>query len=463
MQHRHRIGFFAAAALIGSVVSVAVGSGFGPVPAVHAAGLGAGGEYHPLTPKRIFDTRTVGVNGATGSISSSSTGGSVAIHVLGQGGVPSGASDVLAVAMSITVVSPTVGGYLQAYPTGSNAGTSSVLNFDAGQTVPNLTVLTIGTSGEVTVNLVTPTKGKADVLIDVFGWFSTSTYATSGARLIPVGPARLYDSRDTAFAGAGQPMGQASTLTIPIRGADALYPTLTDVVPNSTDVVGVVLNITGINNLAGSTNTFMSALPETPTSAPTTSNLNLAPGQVKANLVIVPVTNADGAIRIYNNAGRTDVAVDVVGYMKANQDPSTRLGRVIPLSSPFRVFDTRDPAFGGSQLGPGQAESWSFTQFMSSVMLNGQPVGSQVALLGNLTGTGLTRVFPTKPAATYLTLYPSDAPSRPQSSNINVTEGVNVPNMIVVKVGADGQIKAYNNDGYLHYLLDVSAVVLSDS
>jgi hypothetical protein len=83
--------------------------------------------------------------------------------------------------------------------------------------------------------------------------------------------------------------------------------------------------------------------------------------------------------------------------------------------------------------------------------------------LGNLTGTGLTRVFPTKPAATYLTLYPSDAPSRPQSSNINVTEGVNVPNMIVVKVGADGQIKAYNNDGYLHYLLDVSAVVLSDS
>ncbi len=464
MHLRRRFGPVAAVALLASVMTVSLAATVGTTAVVQAAtGLGAGGEYHPLTPTRIFDTRTPGIPAGTpGPITTSSTGGSVDIHVLGQGGIPTASSDVLAVAVSITVVSPTAKGYLQVYPSGATAGTSSVLNFQVGQTVPNLTVLTVGAGGNVTAKLVTTTAGTADVLVDVFGWFSTSSFATSGARLIPVSPARLYDSRDTVFAGAGQPLGQATTITIPIRGADAQYPTITDIVPNSGDVVGVVLNVTGINNLATSSNTFISVLPETPKAAVTTSNLNLAPGQVKANLVIVPVTNADGAIRVYNNAGKTDVAVDVVGYMKANADPATKLGRVIPLSSPFRVFDTRDSKFGSVPLGPGQAESWSFTKFSDSVMLNGQAVGSQIALLGNLTGTGLTRASPTQPVATYFTLYASDAPSRPLSSNINVTEGVDVPNMAVVKLGADGQIKAYNNAGYVDYLFDVSAVVLQD-
>lgn len=460
MRERRTVGLVAAA-LLASVLAVSVGAGTGPVPAALAAGLGAGGEYHPLTPTRIYDTRAPGINSPVGPIATSPTGGTADVTILGQGGIPSGAADVLAVAVSITVVSPTKEGYLQVYPAGSTPGISSVVNYAAGQTVPNLTVLTIGAGGKITVKLVTPSNGTADVLIDVFGWFSTSDFATAGARLIPVAPGRIYDSRDAAFNPTAAPLGQATTVKVGIRGADALNPNVTDIVPNNANVVGVVLNVTGINDQAGSSNTFVSVLPEDPSGQPSTSNLNLTPGQVKANLVIVPVTNADGKVRLYNNSGKTHLAVDVVGYMLANQDPATRLGRVVPLTAPFRAFDTRDSTFGNVQLGPGQAEAWSFKQFVSSVTLDGLTVGNQIALIGNITGTGLTRYAPTVPVATYFTLYP-DGVTRPNSSNINVTEGVNIPNMAVVKLGPESVIKAYNNAGYIHYIFDISAVVLDN-
>jgi len=460
MRERRKVGMVVGA-LIASVLAFSSGPGGGSAPVAYAAGLGAGGEYHPLTPARIYDTRPPGINSPVGPIATSPSGGTADVAILGQGGVPASATDVLAVAVSITVVSPTKEGYLQVYPTGSTPGISSVVNYAAGQTVPNLTVLTIGSGGKITVKLVTPTNGTADVLIDVFGWFSTSGFATSGARLIPVAPGRIYDSRDPAFNPTTAPLGQGTTVKLGIRGADALNPNVSDVVPNSPNVVGVVLNVTGINDQPGSSNTFVTVAPEDPSGPPPTSNLNLTPGQVKANLVIVPVTNNDGKVRLYNNSGSTHLAVDVVGYMLANQDPATRLGRVVPLTAPFRAFDTRESTFGSVQLGPGQAEAWSFKQFAASVTLDGAAVGNQIALIGNITGTGLTRFTPTQPVATYFTLYPDGVP-RPNASNINVTEGVNVPNMAVVKLGTESVIKAYNNAGYIHYIFDISAVVLDN-
>ena len=44
-----------------------------------------------------------------------------------------------------------------------------------------------------------------------------------------------------------------------------------------------------------------------------TSNLNLATGQVRPNLVVVRL-NASGEVTIYNNSGTVDVLADVVGY-----------------------------------------------------------------------------------------------------------------------------------------------------
>jgi hypothetical protein len=80
-------------------------------------GLGSGGEYHPLTPTRIFETRGAGVNNAApGARPTSAAGSAFNVDVLGQGGVPAevaGANrDVLAVVINVTVIDPTAAGYL---------------------------------------------------------------------------------------------------------------------------------------------------------------------------------------------------------------------------------------------------------------------------------------------------------------------------------------------------------------
>jgi hypothetical protein len=305
------------------------------------------------------------------------------------------------------------------------------------------------------------------VLIDVFGWFSTNAHPESGARLVPAGPGRLYDSRPL-----GDPLGPRETLRLPIRGADAVNPTVRDIVPDDPNVIGVVVNVTGVNARPASTTTHVSVVPELPAGGgdPRTSNLNLRPGQVKANLVLVPI-GADGAIRIVNRAGETDVVVDVVGYLVRGRPVDTRAGRVVPLTAPLRVLDTRRPEWGAAPLGAARAEDWSFAAFAADVKVGGVALGRQSAAIGNLTATGLQRPpgwF--GPIATHLTVYPTPAGggagAPPQASNVNLAEGESVPNLALLRYGGDAadpyQIRVFNRNGLVHYLIDVAAVVLAD-
>ena len=176
--------------------------------------------------------------------------------------------------------------------------------------------------------------------------------------------------------------------------------------------------------------------------------------------MFVPV-NADGKVRIFNFHGSTDVVADVVGYLLSGQDVATRRGRVVPLSSPYRTFDTRDALWGGVALGPGQAEDWSFADFAASVAIGPDAVGNQLAVIGNLTSAELKRQYPSQPAASFLTAYPTGG-TRPLSSNLNTVEGPPVPNMAVLTYGASDTLRVYNLAGYAHYLFDASAVVLAD-
>jgi hypothetical protein len=472
MTAQRRIRRLAVAALMGvSSLAVAATSS----PATHVAAqtsvLGAGGEYHPLPPARIFDSRT-GLNDVAplGAKPTSPQGRTFDVDILGQGGIPAESggvnTDVLAVVANVTVVSSTLDGYLSVFPTGATPGESSLVNFAPREAVPNLAVLGVGAGGRSTISLVTPAgAGSAHVLIDVFGWISTSQYsdaADSGARFVPVDPSRALDTRSVPTPASwpgGRTIGTMEQLTLPIRGANG-------VVPDSANVTGVMVNVTAANNQPGSVPTFLAVTP-TPTPAgvePATSVTNVSPGQVKANMAIVPVGD-DGAIRIFNRSGSTHVIVDVLGYLERGAPETTRAGRVIPLDAPFRVFDTRQPAFGAAPLGFSTKEDWSFKAFAESVLLNGSPVGAQSALLGNLTGTGLEALYPGQPVTSYMTVYPGNG-APPNSSNLNITPGRSVPNMSLLRYGTVGDdpytIAAFNFDGTIHYLLDVYAVVLKD-
>ena len=61
--------------------------------------LGAGGEFHPLSPTRIFDTRGAGIfdTAPLGRKPTSAAGQSFNVDILGRGGIPATPTDVLAV------------------------------------------------------------------------------------------------------------------------------------------------------------------------------------------------------------------------------------------------------------------------------------------------------------------------------------------------------------------------------
>ncbi|MCU0260545.1 MAG: hypothetical protein MUE78_05960, partial [Ilumatobacteraceae bacterium] len=227
------------------IVTIAGSDSFG-ARAVAQSLSGAGGEYHPLRPDRVLDTRT-GLNDpiAPGAklLAPLSSSGTFDVQILGFGGLPGPdrAGEVLAVAMNVTVVSPSQQGYLTIFGTGEAEGTTSLVNFQAGQTVPNSGIIRPGAGGKVTIRLVSEgAVGTAHVLIDVFGWFSSDAHPTRGARLVPVDPGRIYDSRVAPWG--PDPVAAGEVVDVAFRGA------LGGRVPDSADVVGALVNVTAGNN-----------------------------------------------------------------------------------------------------------------------------------------------------------------------------------------------------------------------
>jgi len=432
----------------------------------HADGLNGGGEFHPLTPARIYDSR----NFDGGPINEAAPGpkqiafghATFPTQVLGKGGIPNDPSQVLAIVANITVTGPSSAGVLAAYGN-KPTNLTSLLNFQANDVVSNNAIISPDSAGNITIDLYGG-AGTAYVVIDVFGWLSTSNVgagASQGSRLIPTNPGRILDTRDGYNVRQG-PISGGTSIDVPIRGV-VPKNSATALVPGDGSVVGAVLNVVGITDRPGGVSTYLAATPaEVPAGqSPTTSNVNLPASFIKANLVIVPV-GADGKVHIFNKFGQADVAIDLVGYLQSGADPASTKGRVVPLAAPFRTFDTREAAFSATPLGPGQAESWSFAAFQASVKLDGNYVGAQSAVIGNLTNASIARQYASVPVLSYLTAWPTGLP-RPETSNVDTNEiPIAVPNMSIMNYSTDGQytLQMYNYAGYAHYLFDASAVVL---
>jgi hypothetical protein len=71
------------------------------------------------------------------------------------------------VVLNVTATVPTKAGYFTGYPNGASLPFASDLNFLAGQTVANLVVVKVGTTGAVNVFNRT---ASTHVVIDVVGW-----------------------------------------------------------------------------------------------------------------------------------------------------------------------------------------------------------------------------------------------------------------------------------------------------
>jgi acyl-coenzyme A synthetase/AMP-(fatty) acid ligase len=209
--------------------------------------------------------------------------------------VPS--SGVAAVALNVAVTNPSAGSYVTLYPTGTPKPTASNLNFDAGETIPNVVVAKVGTNGKVSIY---NNWGSTDVVVDVQGWYSdgTGTQPTSGL-YSGFTPVRILDTR-YGLGGISAKVGAGQSVSLQVAGVGG--------VP-STGVGAVVLNVAVTNPSAGS---YLTLYPSG-TSKPTASNLNFNAGETIPNVVFAKV-GANGKVSIYNNWGSTDVVVDLQGW-----------------------------------------------------------------------------------------------------------------------------------------------------
>lgn len=121
------------------------------------------GTFVSLAPNRILDTR-IG-NGAPGPVVAN---GTVTLGVDGRGGVPT--TLVGAVVLNVTVTNPTSSGFITVYPSGTAMPLASNLNYVAGQTVPNLVIVTVGSNGAV--SFTNASGGTVDLVADVAGYFN---------------------------------------------------------------------------------------------------------------------------------------------------------------------------------------------------------------------------------------------------------------------------------------------------
>jgi hypothetical protein len=375
----------------------------------------AAGRYNPLTPARILDTRT-GVGGLAGPVG---PGGTVNVQVAGRGGVP--ATGVTAVAMNVTVTQPTGDGFLTISPTGSPRPLAANLNFTPGKTVPNLVVVKLGTNGQVDMF---NSAGSTHVIYDVAGWFSDDPTGNDG-RFQPLVPARILDTR----TGTGAPavrLGPGASLDLQVTGQGG--------VP-AAGAEAVVMNVAVTNTTAES---YLTVHP-TGEPRPLAANLNWVPGATVSNRVIAKL-GTGGRVTIYNNAGLTDVIVDVNGWF--TDATQVGAGGAYAALVPARILDTRTGTGDiNGPLGPGTTVEVQVTG------RGGVPVNGVTAVILNA-----TVVSPAGPG--YLTIFPTGAP-RPLASDLNYATGEIRPNLVVVAVGNGGKVSLFTPTS-AHVVFDVA-------
>jgi hypothetical protein len=95
-------------------------------------------------------------------------GETITVDVTNVPGSSVPATGVAAVVLNVTVTGPTSGSFLTVFPEGA-LPLASNLNFDPGETVPNLVIVKVGADGNVRVY---NKLGSVHVIFDVAGWYS---------------------------------------------------------------------------------------------------------------------------------------------------------------------------------------------------------------------------------------------------------------------------------------------------
>ncbi|WP_327415720.1 PKD domain-containing protein [Streptomyces sp. NBC_01233] len=350
----------------------------------------AASGYVPVAPFRALDTRSANTPVQAG------TAIPVSLPIVYYSSGPHHTAGATAVVLNVTVTGATQDTHLNVWPSGQPRPSTSNVNVRAGGTSSNTVTVPVGADGKVLAQL---NAGQGHVVVDFVGYYQPNT----GQRFYPVTPTRLADTRT-----AGGALGTGQTRTVKVAGVRSIPP----------DAAAVALNLT---STGATTDTHVIAYPD-PAKRPTTSNLNPEPGKDKSNQVIVPV-GPDGTITLYNNAGSTDLVLDVVGYYHQWGG-----GALFTPVVPKRLADTRTTA----KLAPGETST-----------VAGLPAHAVGAAL-NVTATETT-------GAGFLTVH-GYGTARTDASSLNTRPGETVPNHVITPVG-DGKVSIWNSWGGSNHVI----------
>jgi hypothetical protein len=274
------------------------------------------GEFHPIAPVRVCDTRSTSPGTSPCKTHGALTAGAPMLVTVTGGAIPS--TGTAAAVLNLTGVAGTASTYVSVYPT-SSGGTCaapkiSTLNLVANAIEANRVVVALGPgpSGPGTAVCVYAAVGKINIILDANGWFATASATTAGYQYQAIAPSRICDTRGVSTGCVAGAIGAGASV------ARLIHVTGEGGIPGTGPVIqGVIANLTAISPTTG---TYMVAYPASLTSPPVASDINLAVGAVLPNLVVVQLDItpgvSDGAIRLLNAAGSINAIIDIEGWFQ---------------------------------------------------------------------------------------------------------------------------------------------------
>ena len=363
--------------------------GLGIVDAGHAvdAALFLAPEvYSPLQPQRIADTRPATLV---------EPGNVLILDIKGTFGLPT--QGLGAVVLNVTATGATDNGYVTVWPCSAPKPYTSVLNYRAGEDIPNTVIAPPDQYGKICLDSSTPVH----LIADLDGWF------ISGDGFYSFTPQRAFDTRPygPVIPENPYPFQMTGYFGLPTSG-----------------VTSVVLNVTA----TGATEPGYVTVWPCDQPQPYTSNLNYLPYQDIANAVIATV---DSSGRVcFASSTPVHLVADVSGWLAA--------GSSLSVVTPRRIFDTR----------PGDRISTSPVYVLDVAASAGLARGETTALVLNVTAAGASQPG-------YATVWPCDQ-AQPPTSNLNFKANQDIPNMVITKVSSANTV-CFNSSTPVHLIADL--------
>jgi hypothetical protein len=267
---------------------------------------------------RLLDTRYN--NGISGKLVA---GAPASFQITGRGGVSNVPAGATAVTANVTIVKPGARSSVYLGPAQNPHPASATINFNAADiTAYGSTIAIDPATGKMSVTYMAA-SGTTDLVLDVTGYFMPNT---SGDTYRPMTPVRLLDTR----SGNGLKKAKVKAnvpVSFKIWGRGGVLSSAKAVTGNLT----VVNSTLGGNVYIGPNRLVKSS----------TSTINFAKGQVRANSLTVSLTTTGTlwATFMSTNGATIDLVFDVTGFYTAGLSGD----RYVPIT-PAPYLDTRPSA-----------------------------------------------------------------------------------------------------------------------